>query len=690
MKYPTLCISMFVALLSASCGGDGSAGAETEAETSFVAELDSSLSSQKALPVVAVMSLTDEQPLGSSARAPVISQDTPPVVYALDASGEIALAATVEGPSVSFTADSTVASLARLVVAPSVPGASGTTIDQALRAQPAYSEIVALVSTGFKAGSNPLQDTQIQAQFRELASATIIALAETTSSAASRAQPLALPARRLDPDLNPSRALVSVETLKKLAVLLREATSSTIALTNSTPISWTVSIADADGRTRISGRPLEGATGVASLMGWGVEMAPMSKTFSGGFSVKLDFDWNQNIRSLIKNFLGVGGKLLAKSCSEVIAEGALSTDWAKFEQAPTLANFDDTVGVFLLGFADVSDACGGKKLTGLLKILAKLSSLGPDAISAATHISTLAAFNIEKPIDVGVCVDENGEVMTCVAEIQWVEQSRVLLPGITHTLPATFKAANGSRTLRPAALEVQYGWDGASVANYLEGAVQTYKPGRTTIMLRDPATGITSPPLDIVVASPKFERDSYELRVDEQVRLRIIGTNGEGEIYVPLYAPVLTTESGTAAVTWINDERYLVGKSEGQTDLRLKPSILSSENLATASVEVIPNEYEFVEIRVSAEDAVNRFFLVFRNIPAPTNIPTCSEQILTDRSTGVISRSSGCGFVSVTATDGPLTEQVVNGGFYDQIYAVELTITATLPNGATASRSISF
>lgn len=167
-----LCAALVVTVALTACGGgDSASNTPPPARSSATVTIDPALRTAGAVSIVAVQSLTDEQPTGSGVSYPTSQAEWP--LYAIDSSGEIVLAARPLGGAATFTAASTVQIYVATLLSTFRPQDTLSELELAVSAAPGFVRAVEAFSDAYARGVNPPTDPPFKVAVQDLMQHTL-------------------------------------------------------------------------------------------------------------------------------------------------------------------------------------------------------------------------------------------------------------------------------------------------------------------------------------------------------------------------------------------------------------------------------------------------------------------------------------------------------------------------------------
>lgn len=630
----TLLIVCFSLILIA-CGGGGGGGGSSEPRqiptpipnASATTIVDPALSSGPEVDVVAVQSLTDEQPIGIPISYPVSS--TAISLFALNAAGDIVLAARPSNGEANFTASGTVQILAGLVLSTYFAEIDTAALENAVSQTPSFAAAVASFEASLARNVNPSTDPAFQAQLLVLVKESLQVLLVTSPAQTQLqtiVQRMTLPPDRLDPTkTNSRRNAILFETLppafgSPLSISLQtDPTKKGIGrfiVWNGTPVFWDVVLTDTSGNQ--SDNQIMKAS--SFLLGVFTEGEPLTLVKgAGAFGMKLSPSLEANSAKLVETAVKLLiGARPTEECSRDIAEYVVNNlvEIIKFQEDPTPENILALIIENMKSqWTVIGGSCGKVKTAGIVaqlidvsdeaaeRLVRSLNWVGKalDATEIAVQLQLLIKYR-DQPIDVGVCVNDSDFMMSCVSSIAKAYDPPPLAAGLEGNYFLShggikFYDRFGSQTTRPADLKVEYipenlkdhiefkvfGYDVNEGMTYSITSL-TGSPVEGSILLHDLATDVFSDAIPVKVSKGRIGDGSpISVDVGQTIQLPLLEVGGARPLVFAsaydVYLALTNTAAVEASVSRYNDDLdvnhsilvSIKGKSSGEeTNLKIR------------------------------------------------------------------------------------------------------------------------
>lgn len=537
-----------LAVYLVGCGGGGADGPSTfqpgsPTTVAVTPTVDSALIAQGALKIARTMTAYETKPVGSPITA---SAGNDPVVYALDAGGNIALAATITSGSAVFSAEGTVLALGANILRTMYPSATQGDLNTALRSSSKFLELVRDVNASVLAGKNPLDELAVQTGFNGVLtdSARI-----TATPQESRVRVAAVAKDRAPDTIEPS--VLETSTFKiAIANRLEKVPTfeSKVLLRNTSTLTFKASLLDVNGAQRTSDTLQGSGPTIFTLQG--VKAISIAKPFPGSFSVRLAVDDELTQIDFLKEALAIPN-VLNSECVAAVATVAVKqlTSQARnvvFAQKP------DEWLVEILGtgwdyFKDcavpnVASPSVAQIIKGYFKI---------------TQIVGFGRFIVDRQLvpspieDTGVCLDERQYQMDCVSVIT-ADAIKPMMPGAIQPINILMLDNKGRKTLAPPYdLKIEYGspnlFELSSNMKQVT-ANRNNAEGTGTLKITDPATDTTFS-MSVTVTNGKLEQAAYTVPPNGTVDVKLVDPVSGSEVYRSGYFDIYVADGSFGSFT---------------------------------------------------------------------------------------------------------------------------------------------
>jgi hypothetical protein len=226
--------------LSVVCTTDGAA------QTSTVVSIDPNLPSATTSGIAQVVTPVDSGALGSSLKIATVGSPGETMVMALNANGDILLAALVTDYQTQLSADSTALALTRVLIGPLDPTASTSAINAQIRSTNEYANLVTLISTLVGGGSAPSSSNAVFQSMNSVIAQLYGSLnpSHSAANAARKIKSLASPSVPKAPYtlLSWSGANTALQSIQLVGIT----GSGDAVVTNGTSIAWSASATSTD------------------------------------------------------------------------------------------------------------------------------------------------------------------------------------------------------------------------------------------------------------------------------------------------------------------------------------------------------------------------------------------------------------------------------------------------------------
>ncbi len=527
-----------------------------------------------AMTIASVLSAVDEQPLGSYIGYDKTQPDSP--LFALNTEGDIILAARPNNGEVYFSTISTVQILLGSVLTTYQSGYSVTELEKIALETTSFAHAVEQYEMNLAWGLNPANDYVFQ---KNLESVVLEALPKIVNSNQQQAktkssQPkfMKLPPDRVDPDnLNLGRNIILFNILPTKFSNPLNITLETVPTKkgigrfvawNATPVSWDVSFTDAGGSNRSFTELMKASSIWKGSLSDGESMNIVPPNGSFGMTIYPSMD--DNSRILLMSSVGLLiGQLPNNECSQALtqyATGALK-EIITASKDPTppevflfsrkiVLSYITNVGLkcYLLSEESKENILATKKLNKIFDWVGKFFDITAMAVQIPIWLA-----HMDEPISVGICVNSEQFVMSCVSSIAKIGDPPPIGAGVEGNnfimeSGIKFYDRTGAHTLMPADMNVEYisTDSGVDLANDIEFKIVSYEsskgmtysvksitgtPRTGIVRLSDIATEVYQD-INVKVIGGRIEGSEFlTIREGETVTLPIIEADG----YRPLY-----------------------------------------------------------------------------------------------------------------------------------------------------------
>jgi hypothetical protein len=649
------------------------------AQTAVMATIDPSVASTIQSSIAQVITGWGAGPIQSWIPMQILSADGDTIVLAIDSTGNVLLAGMADSTNITLDADSTALALVRLFIANGIQTGTVTQQNAAIRTASAYNSLVTVIQSDLQNGTAPINDPQVVAQLVSVATAAVLALPSASAAHANIKDSLAGPPLM---QYGLYSIIPSVSGNPDVPLLGLNPTTNgtnTIAIENDMPIEWTVESETANAASPSSTTTLgqcEGNTGVVPAWtlfgGFGVGCAPMTNS---PFNVKVIQDTaSQN--AIVNDFLKFA---FMTAVSEMVPENAscsakvgAAVAQVAFPAVIDGGTFEATVSA-LMGQVNLSTVTGilekcasglveGQLYKSLNKMFLTVVSENLELINGIADLNQIlqesyfaAKYWDTPPFEVGICVDSNFIVESCVASFSFSPTALLMAPGAQQLVSVTGLDSGGSNTTAlPGDLSITPTNSAvATVTGNSSFTVAAGNQGVSQIVLLDPATGATNAipaqnakPFNVTVATPTLVPSATAFTVsptDQTLTVSLAGPNGEPICVNPPIGQCISLPDGISWQPKVATATITPVTITGPISTWTIPGNAAPDDVTISAIDPNGHNYGQVTITVTAApDAIITATFVFQ--------PTSGA------SSGASDSAGGIGHFTLDVTTNTVTE----------------------------------
>lgn len=572
---------MFLSLAVSSCGGSGGEGGPigtggappTATLSSTTVSLDSSVPPAIASAITDVLSPTSAGTIPGSVQIETIP-GSDAMILAMDASGELRLAAMTSGPTTTLNADTTAVALVRIALGALPSGVTAAQANQEIRGAPEYAALVSAVDQAIKSGLTPLADPAVANSVIVVTGQVAEAFERQVRPASSAALAYATP--RAQPPL-PFTLVSGVGGVGK--VYLDGVTSAgEVELVNSMLIAWAASSLDESGHEIAVPHNLLPVSLWSALKDtlhpW---LGPSAIAVPGNGGKGMDVKIQQTDQTRLINDVGLmtdtvkltlslmGSQGLFDKCVTGMGSALLKSEEMQAMAAePTMESFlaylksikSQSPDKFHSLFVDCIPRGKGLARLFMGELSKQLSGLAQirkayDAVSLIAKAKQVYDHWSDEPRLVAVCLGQGLFRLTvadCAKEFRFANPNPVLVPNARYTPNMTALTEGEKITAIPVGV-VHESSDAAEavvkVLNDQTGTLVASGTGTATITARDPFTGAKGS-YPVTVVRPVIKPGVVKLGIGQTITLSLTDQAGNS---------VITDQSG---ITWASTDDSIV------------------------------------------------------------------------------------------------------------------------------------
>jgi hypothetical protein len=425
--------------VSVSCTTQGTV------QTSSNITLDSTLAKASVGAITQILSPSGTAAVGGWVPIDLSGSSGQSIALGVDANGNIIAASIVGSNQTTLTADSTAHAFVRLAIGDVPPTTSYAKLDAAIDSAAHYPDLVAAITAALVAGTPPATDPTVQ----EALAAVAAPVASATEMTVSRAKIKSI----LQPTANSLMPFTiiadTVQGVFPVSICGNPGTSGEVPICNSMPIPWAASSIDhnetalAPSADCIAGDK----TTFCLLPGRTLLSASTTQVSSDplGFSLTVAQNTNTHLKIISDVASGVIKTLLpyfsSSDCSAEKWDAAADLVVAAFNDG----SWDELMEELVKGMenSQLQEICPKQNASGILKsVIGFYESVDKATAIAhyglATYFEGIYAVNYwSKSQDVGVCLDQKGNVINCAGSYVFAPPALlVMAPGATTAAPA--------------------------------------------------------------------------------------------------------------------------------------------------------------------------------------------------------------------------------------------------------------
>ena len=474
LKLKSVLIVIASVLTLASCGGGGGSNSSSAVPSSSttVVTLDPSLPTALKSKVSSITSASGTAPLGQSLTFPMLDASGDSLVTAMDADNNILLAALVTQKTTSTTlsADSTAVAFARLSNGALLGSVTNDQFNNAVRASPSFSKLVAAITDAATTGTAPMLTTGVASLTMDVVKEANLALLSSgaIASVAPQAKAQINSTRAHDPFpqqiAGPTTAGVYIAR-------------GGVDVTNAMPIAWTgYTSVTSGGKSILPAASFATALSIVGASGSGtagfigrIAGAPATKLQNNGgkaYDLTVAVDAAAQEENAKAAILDVFKALIAfetgranlddKCTAQILQTIYKPGDFARFFDPST----PNAMNNYLKAFIGVDTL---KTLTSCFGLSLNASGLSNIALGIVKHVSGAAEIKLVtdgiglsakladmaiysgKSVTMGVCETRDGALMNCAAKFT-IDNPPTITPGASYPLLIKAFDTGGNQT----------------------------------------------------------------------------------------------------------------------------------------------------------------------------------------------------------------------------------------------------